>query len=124
VTRDPLDRAAIVLGAAGVLVVLLAPLSGDPWELVQVGAGAAVLTAVLGGLAIVGGRTARAALVLAAGGGYLAGAALQLAQFGRDTNWLGGSGSTVSYFLGLGAGLLTVAFARRSDPDHHQPKDA
>jgi hypothetical protein len=123
VSDHPLDRAAVALGAAGVLLVLMAPVGGDPWELVQVGLGAAVVTAVLGALAVVGGRTARAAVVLAAGAGYVAAALLQLAQFGRDTNWLGGNGSTVSFFLGLGAGLLAVALARRSDPDR-QPKGA
>jgi len=123
VTGDPLDRAAVALGTAGVLLVLMTPLGGDPWELVQVGVGAAVVTALLGALAVVGGRTARVPLVLAAGGGYLAAALLQLSQFGRDTNWLGGNGSTVSYFLGLGAGLLAVALARRAEPDH-EPKGA
>jgi hypothetical protein len=117
VSGHPLDRATAVLGVAGVVAVVFWPLSGDPWEFTKVGPAAAVITLVLGGVAVAGGRLGRPQLTLVAGAGYLAAALLQLAQAGRDANWVGGDGSTFSYFLGLGVGLLAVATARRTELD-------
>jgi hypothetical protein len=117
VSAHPLDRAATVLGAAGVVAVVFWPLSGDPWELTKVGPVAAAITVILGGVAVTGGRLGRSELILVAGAGYLLAALLQLAQAGRGANWVGGDGSTFSYFLGLGVGLLAVATARRTEID-------
>jgi hypothetical protein len=124
VTRRQFDRAAVTLGAAGVLAAVFVLTDGDPWQLVRIRAVAAILTTVLGGMAIAGGLAGRAALVLAAGAGYLIAALLQLAQFGRDTNWVGGSGSTVSYFLGLGVGLVVITLALESDRSSSDSKDS
>lgn len=120
-SAHPLDRATTVLGIAGVVAVVFWPLNGDPWEFVKIGPAAAVVTVILGGVAVAGGRLGRSALALAAGAGFVLAALLQLAQFGRGTNWVGGNGSTFSYFLGLGVGLLAVAAVRRTDTDSEGP---
>lgn len=116
----PLDRAAAVLGAAGVIAVVFWPLSGDPWEFTKIGPAAAGITVILGGVAVAGGRLGRPELTIVAGAGHLLAALLQLAQAGRDTNWVGGDGSTFSYFLGLGVGLLAVATVRRTEIDFRE----
>lgn len=60
-----------------------------------------------------GARTGRPVLlVLAAGVGILA-SALQLAQFGRSTNWLSGNGSTAAFLAALGIGFCALWYARR-----------
>ncbi|MEO6712306.1 MAG: hypothetical protein ABIM89_02625 [Mycobacteriales bacterium] len=117
-SREPLDRAAVGLGAAGVIAVIMVLTNGDPWQLVRVGPVASILTVVLGGVAIAGGRLGRPPLILAAGAGYLGAALLQLVQFGRSSNWVGGDGSTFSFFLGLGVGLIVVATTRSSITEH------
>jgi hypothetical protein len=124
VTERQFDLAAMTLGTAGVVAVVFVLTNGDPWQLVRIRAVAAIVTAVLGGIAIAGGLAGRVALVGAAGAGYLIAALLQLAQFGRDTNWLGGSGSTVSYFLGLGVGLVVITLAREPDRSGPDRKDS
>ena len=116
-TGQPLDRAADALGIAGVVAVVFWPLTGDPWELVKIDTAAAIVTVLLGVAAVVGARRGLPTLAFAAGAGYLLAALLQLAQAGRASNWLGGNGSTVSYFLGLGVGLLAVATTRRTELD-------
>lgn len=121
--RPAVDVAAVALGVGGVLAVVFAVIKGDPYGMVTLGGAAALVTVVLGAAASAGGRLGRPVLIVAAGVGYLAAAALQLAQVGRDTNWLGGDGSTIALFLGLGAGLLALASARTpalsatTDPD-------
>jgi hypothetical protein len=117
VSGHPLDRAAAALGSAGVLAVVFWPLSGDPWEFTKIGPVAAAVTVILGGVAVAAGRLGRPELGLVAGAGYLLAALLQVAQAGRDANWVGGDGSTSSYFLGLGVGLLAIATVRRTEID-------
>lgn len=115
-----LARAAMWLGVAGVLAASFALASG-PWKAADIKGPPVIVTIVLGLLAIVGARLAMRLLVLFAAVGYLAAALLQLAQFGRPTNWLGGSGSTFALFLGLGVGMLAVALAPTLEPDRPNP---
>jgi hypothetical protein len=53
-------------------------------------------------------------LVLAAGAAYLLAAVAQAVLIGRHGDILGGDGSTVSFWLGLGVGLLVLAAIPRS----------
>jgi len=111
-----LARAAMWLGVVGVFAASFALASG-PWKPADIKGLPVVVTIVLGLVAIVGARLTMRVVVLVSAVGYLAAALLQLAQFGRSTNWLGGSGSTFALFLGLGVGLLAVALAPTLDPD-------
>jgi hypothetical protein len=106
------DRAAIVLGAGAMASAVLVFTTGDPWGLARVRGATVALVLVVGALVIVAGWRGWPALMLAAGAVFLAAAALQLAQAGRDTNWLAGNGSTVALLLGLGIGLLVAGLAR------------
>lgn len=115
-TRHPLDRAAMVLGVVGVVSIgfALTTSSNNNFVLVQ-GLGL-ILFPVLGAGAVVGGALGQRSIVLAAGAAYVASALIQLAQFGRPTNWIGGSGSTFALLLSLGIGLLVVGLAPRLAP--------
>lgn len=115
-TRHPLDRAAIALGAAGVVspVFALTTSANNNFVLVQ-GLGLLVFP-VLGAGAVIGGAMGQRGIVLAAGAAYVASALIQLAQFGRSTNWIDGNGSTVALLLSLGIGLLVVGLAPRPAP--------
>ncbi len=115
---DPFDRAAMTLGLAGVASPLfaLSTSSNNNFVLIQ-GAGLFVV-AVIGACAVLGAVMGIRVLVLAAGVLYLVAALLQLAQFGRSTNWLDGGGSLFALMLGLGIGLLALVLARdRSEPN-------
>jgi len=100
------------------ILFLLAP-SNDAVRLIQIGAVAAVILLILAVLGALSARTGKAALYLATGLLALAAAVLQLIQFGRDTNWIGGNGSTVAWLAGLGIGFAALWYvshsARRSD---------
>ncbi len=113
-----------MLGAAGMgsLVFSLATSSNNNFVKVQ-GAGLVVFP-VLGACALAGGLLGLRILVRLAGAGYLAAAALQLAQFGRSTNWLDGLGSTYALLLALAIGLLVVGFAPRDDKGGSSPGGA
>lgn len=103
-------RAVLALGVASLLSALFA-LVREKWEFINIrGPGLAV---VLGGgaLALLAGWLGRRVLVIATAGVFLAAAVLELAQWGRGTNWLQGDGSTISLWLGLGLGLLVVALS-------------
>jgi hypothetical protein len=115
-TRHPLDRAAMVLGVVGVVSIgfALTTSSNNNFVLVQ-GLGL-ILFPVLGAGAVIGGALGQRSIVLAAGAAYVASALIQLAQFGRPTNWIGGNGSTFALLLSLGIGLLVVGLAPRLAP--------
>jgi len=104
--------------AAVSILFLLAP-SNDAVRLIQIGAVAAVILLILAVLGALSARTGKAALYLATGLLALAAAVLQLIQFGRDTNWIGGNGSTIAWLAGLGIGFSALWYAshsaRRSD---------
>jgi len=128
-TTAPLSRAAVGLGAAGIVspVFALSTSSNNNFVLVQ-GLGLVVLV-VLGLLAVAGGLLERPLLVRLAGGAYAVAAILQLVQFGRTANWLGGNGSTFALMASLATGLLVVGLqpttrARESvDPGPLEPRD-
>lgn len=117
-TGRPLDRAALVLGAAGLVSSLFALSSGGPQPVDFVhlrGAGLVVLL-VLSLVAVLGGVLHRVALVMVAGAGLVVAAVLQLVQVGGRPNWLGGDASTLALMGGLGLGLLAVGLSSRQSP--------
>lgn len=103
-------RAAVLLGAVGMLSPVFALSTSSNNNFVTVQNGGLVVLVVLGALAVVGGTTGRMPLVLVAGLGFAAAALLQMLQLGRSTNWLDGSGSTFSLLLALAVGLVAVGF--------------
>lgn len=104
--------------AAVSILFILAP-SNDAVQLIRIGAVAAVILLILAVLGALSARAGQPVLYLAIGLLALAAAVLQLIQFGRDTNWLGGNGSTVAWLAGLGIGFSALWYVthstRRSD---------
>src|SRR6266511_4081849 len=80
------------------------------------------LDGVLRAVAAAGGWYGRRLLVAVAGAAYLLAAVAQAALIGRHGDVLGGDGSTVSFWLGLGVGLLAVGLAPRLWPDEQDKK--
>lgn len=114
--------AALVLGALGVIGGL-AGLSFSSGQAVTAAEGArigafmhlnplgAIVSIVLGVVALAGAGLRLQPVVLAAAAGWLAAAVLTVVQSGREPNWLGGTAATLSFFLAVGAGLLALAIA-------------
>jgi hypothetical protein len=113
-THDALDRAAMVLGAASIVSAVFVVVPG----FVQIRPVGLVVALVLGLLAVVAGWLNEPALMLAAGSGFLLAAAVQLVLLaGGNSGFLGGNASTVSLWLGLGAGLIALATVPVPDAD-------
>ncbi len=110
--RDPLDRAAIVLGTSGIVSLLFALTTSSNNNFVLVHGLGLVVFPALGVVAIAGGILGARTFVLVAGVGYMLAAVLQLVQFGQSTNWLGGNGSTFALLLAYGVGLVVVGVAQ------------
>jgi thiosulfate dehydrogenase [quinone] large subunit len=104
--RARLSRATVALGLAALASLLFIPLHGI-FEFVEMREGSIPVTAVLGALAVVAGLLRQRLLTAIAGGAFLLTALVQLILLGHD-NPLGGNGSTISLWLGLGAGLLAI----------------
>lgn len=114
----PAGRAVLALGAVAVASPLfaLSTSSNNNFILIQ-GLGLVVIP-LLGVVAALGALTSSRLIVLLAGAGFALAGGIQLLQLGRDTNWLGGNGSTFSIMLALGVGLLVVAVIPGApDPD-------
>jgi hypothetical protein len=110
---NPLERAAVVLGAGAAASLLLGIADRTPLRLIAFGTGAVIAVLVLAAAAVLGGLLGVRLLVVLAGAGFAAGAVLQVVQLSLgDTNILGGDGSTVGVFLGFAVGLLAVGLAR------------
>lgn len=111
-----LDRATTTLGAAAVASAVFVFARGDI-NFIRIRGGSLVVVLALGLLAIVAGRLASRTLTLVAGAGFLASAAVLLALMTQgDGGFLDGDGSTFSFWLGLGVGLLLIGLA------HDQPR--
>jgi hypothetical protein len=122
ITRANLDRAAAVLGAVSVASAGFEVLRGD-FGFVRIRGWAVAVAVVLGALALLAGWTARRALTVAAGVGFLTAALVQVAMWAASNNVLSGDGSTASFWLGLGLGLLATGLAPRIWPDAHDEHD-
>jgi len=114
--RSNLDRAAVALGAASVVSAGFVVVRGD-FEFVKVRGWGVAVALVLGVLALVAGWTSRPVLAAVAGAGFLVAAMVQVVVWASGRNWLGGDGSTISLWLGLGVGLLAAGLAARIWPD-------
>lgn len=113
---DRLNRATLALGVAALVSCLFAltPVLGAVLDFVQVRGASIIALAVLGALAVVSALTRIRALGLIAGVGFLLCALLQLVQLGQSLNLLGGDGSTMALFGGLGIGLVSIWLAARA----------
>ena len=121
----PAGRAVLALGAVGLLSPLFALTTSSNNNFVLVQGFGLVVLPLLGLVAVLGALAGQRAMVLLAAGGFVLAAAVQLAQFGRSTNWLGGNGSTFSLLMALGIGLLAVALVPSPppfDPYTHRPR--
>lgn len=120
--RGGVRTAALVLAGLGALGGVLGFLfaSGQPLtapegarvgELFHLNPLGAIVSVALGAAALAGAALGRRALVLTASAGWLVAAILTVLQSGREVNLLGGTASTLAFFLGIGAGLLALAIA-------------
>ncbi|WP_372729428.1 hypothetical protein [Nocardioides sp.] len=119
-TENPVDRAALLLGALAVLSPVFALSTSSNNNFVTVRNGGLIVLVVLGLVALAGGWLSRPPVVLAAGVGFGLAALLQLVQLGRSTNWLDGSGSTFALLLALAIGLVTVGLLGHRTRAEHQ----
>ena len=108
------QRASYILSgaAAAATLFVLAPRS-DAVRFIAVEPpviGVLLVIALLGWL---GARTGGSVWSALAGGIAVLAGLLQLGQFGRDTNWLGGNGSTAAFLAALGIGFWALWFAGR-----------
>ncbi|NDL58161.1 Rv1678 family membrane protein [Phytoactinopolyspora mesophila] len=106
--QDTLNRATAGLGLASIAgLVFVIEALGD-FRFMRVSGAAIAVALVLGLLACVAGWLARPVLAVVAGVAFLAAALLQLISTATGNDWLGASLSTMSFWLGLGVGLLLV----------------
>ena len=125
--RQPVSsmrRGAFALGALAVVSPLFA--LGRPrfTDFVTMQVAAIIVVPVLGLVVLVGAATGLRLLVFIAGLGFGLSALLQLTQFGRSPNWLGGDGKTFSLLLGLAVGLTAVsAIPPTAYPTEHTDDD-
>jgi hypothetical protein len=113
-----LDRSAIALGVASLASVAVAELR-DKYQVLELRTGWSLAVAVgLGVCAVLAGLTGRRWAAAATGALFVVAAVVQVPVWASSDNWLGGNGSTVSLWLGLGVGLLAVGLADRLWPDH------
>ena len=122
---DRAGRAALILGAAGIASPVFALSTSPNNNFVDVEGLALLVFPVLGAVAVLGVVLASRPVVLASGAGFVVAALVQLAQFGRSPNWLGGNGSTFSLLLALGTGLLvlglTPSVPSTDEPHREEP---
>jgi hypothetical protein len=117
-----LSGVSLVLGLGGLVVARDLAFTAARGEIV-LGLGVsfnllgALLTVALSILAISGALLGSNAVLLAAAGGYVVAAVQVVAQFGRDTNWLGTRGSNLSMCLALAVGLWSLVWLDRHTAD-------
>ncbi|WP_026454144.1 Rv1678 family membrane protein [Saccharomonospora iraqiensis] len=119
-----LDRAAVALGAGGLLTFVFTFSDGAyrPYDFLQIQGVGLIVILALSAVGLLGGLLRKRLLVLVSGVAFAAATVLQLVQAGRSPNWLEGDGSTLSVLLALAAGLLAVGLApRQTPPDRKEP---
>jgi hypothetical protein len=115
--RSDLDRAAVVLGIVSLLGALVARPNGT-FAFIHLGRNGYLVVLILGLLAAVAGWFGLPLLVTATGAAYLIAAVAQALLIGRHGDPIGGDGSTVAFWLGLGVGLLALGLTPRSTNTH------
>ncbi|WP_100444027.1 Rv1678 family membrane protein [Glycomyces xiaoerkulensis] len=107
------DRAAITLGLASIAAVVFALDLGE-FRFMTVGGASIAVALGLGGLAVVAGAASWRPLTVLIGIGFAAAAALQLIAAAVGGDWMGGNLSTMSFWIGLAAGLVLAGAAPRN----------
>ncbi len=111
-----MHRATMVLGLTSLASGVFALTAGleETFNLIHVSGASLAVLAVFGILATIAGARRIPVLGLAAGVGLLGCAVLQLVQLAQPINLLGGDGSTMSLFGGLGIGMVSVWLVGRA----------
>lgn len=107
------DRAAVALGIASIASVVFAFEGLDDFRFMTVSGASIAVALGLGALAVAAGATGSRLLSVLAGLGFGAAALLQLIATATGADWLGGNLSTMSFWIGLAAGLLISGVAPR-----------
>lgn len=122
-TKNKADRAAMGLGAVSLLSLLFLVVKGE-LHFVEVSKAAVPVAIVLGLTAIAGGWLSSRVLVVLAGIGFLAAAAGQVVLQTAGASLANGTnGSTMGFWLGLGAGLLALGLTRAGEEPAGSPSD-
>jgi hypothetical protein len=121
INTDRRQRAAIVLGATGILSTVFV-LFGGPFKLVPINWGAMALVGlVLGAFAVIAGFSGRRGLILLSGALFLAGVVVAVVLLIVGTGgFLRVSVGGLSLWIGLGAGLAALGLTAdrtRAEPD-------
>ena len=117
-----LRTAGWALTAAAVAGTVFAVLpAGDAVRIVRVTAPVVAVLLVVAALGALGTATHRSVAYVLAAGVALVAALVQITQFGRDTNWLGGNGSTSSFLTALALGFGGLWLAARTTPPARAP---
>jgi len=111
--RTDLDRAAVALGVVSVIGALVGR-PGGTFAFVHLGHHGYLVVLVGGILAGVAGWFGLRPLVIGLGVAYVVAAVVQALLIGRRSDPFGGDGSTVSFWLSLGVGLLAVGLTPRT----------
>ena len=124
---DPgIRRSVLILGfvalVAGAATLVLALAEGQPLlasrgvrlgTLMHLNPLGGVVTVALSAATLVAGAVGSPRLIQIAAGAWCVAAVQVIAQSGREPNVLGGTASTLAFFLALGAGLAALGFAPR-----------
>lgn len=103
-------KAAVALGGASIVSAVFYFVDGE-FGFIDIGGGALIVALAVGALACLAGVLGRPIPIALTGLAFLVAAIAQISFETVDNNVLGGDGSTFSFWLGLGAGLLAVAVA-------------
>jgi hypothetical protein len=109
--QDTLNRAALGLGLASIAAVIFVFDGLGDFRFMRISGASIAIALILGALACVAAWLARPVLAVVAGAAFLVAALLQLISTATGNDWLGASLSTMSFWLGLGIGLLVVGLA-------------
>ncbi|WP_166346927.1 Rv1678 family membrane protein [Phytoactinopolyspora limicola] len=101
-----IDRAVLGIGVASLASVVFVVEDLGDFRFMRVGGGSLLVAIGLGLLVIVAGWLGNVVLAGVAGAGFLLAALIQLISTATGNDWLGANLSTMSFWLGLGAGLL------------------
>jgi hypothetical protein len=121
IRRGGVDRAVVTLGVVSLLGAAASRVTGT-FGFVHMGHHGWLVAVVGGLLATAAGWLGWRWAVVLAGAGNVVLAVVQALLIGRSADPFGGDGSTVSFWLGLGVGLLATALTPRPAP-RNAPQD-
>lgn len=114
--RSSLDRFAVAVGAGSIASAGFALLSGE-FVFVRMQGWTIAVAVGFGVFAVLAGWAGHRGLVLVVGAGFLIASLTQVTLWTSGNNWLGGSGSTASLWLGFGTALVVTPLAEKLWPD-------